>query len=352
MSNEAGALSRSPGLGAARRKAVDLTQLVETSLVGGNSLPLVVRPAVDGVDLAEWTSSNKDELNGYFDKHGAVLFRGFALAGAPDFERVASSVATDLFAEYGDLPPEETSERIYHSTPYPPDKTILFHNESSHLPTWPLRQFFFCVTPAQEQGETPLLDCRLVAQRLEPEILAEFEAKGLVYVRNFSPGLDVPWQEFFKTDDRAEVERACADEGMTCEWKGEDALCIKQHGSAVTHHPRTGEKLFFNQVQLHHVYCLDPETRDSLRQLFSEEDLPRNVYFGDGSVISDEIMERIGELYEELCVELPWEQGDLIAVDNMIVAHARRPFVGPRKILVAMGEMVRSGDGEMQGVSR
>ena len=69
-------------------------------------------------------------------------------------------------------------------------------------------------------------------------------------------------------------------------------------------------------------------------------------------MISDEIMERIGELYEELCVELPWEQGDLIAVDNMIVAHARRPFVGPRKILVAMGEMVRSGDGEMQGVSR
>jgi alpha-ketoglutarate-dependent taurine dioxygenase len=342
VSNGAESIRKPPGLGATRRRSVDVTRLVETSLIDGNSLPLVVRPAVDGVDLAEWTLNKRDELDGYFDKHGAILFRGFSLHGAEDFERVASSIATDLFAEYGDLPPEETSERIYHSTPYPPDKTILFHNESSHLPKWPLRQFFFCVTPAQAQGETPLLDCRRVAEQLDSKTLAEFEEKGLMYVRNFSPGLDVPWQEFFKTDDPAEVERACAEEGMVCEWRSGDSVRIKQLSPAVTRHPRTGEKVFFNQVQLHHVSCLDPETRDSLRQLFVEEDLPRNVYFGDGSVISDEIMERIGELYEELCVEMPWEQSDLIALDNMLVAHARRPFVGPRKILVAMGEMVRS----------
>jgi alpha-ketoglutarate-dependent taurine dioxygenase len=351
VSEGADSTRKPPGLGATRRRAVDFGRLVETSLIDGNSLPLVVQPAVEGVDLAEWASNNRDEVDGYFDKHGAILFRGFGLEEADDFERVASSIASDLFAEYGDLPPEGTSERIYHSTPYPPDKMILFHNESSHLPTWPLRQFFFCMIPAQEQGTTPLLDCRLVAEKLDPEILAQFEEKGLVYVRNFSPGLDVPWQEFFKTEDRAEVERICAEEGMSCEWKGEDSLCIKQHGSAVTRHPRTGEKLFFNQIQLHHVSSLDPETRDSLRQLFADEDLPRNVYFGDGSIIPDEVVERIGELYEQLCVEFPWKQGDLIAVDNMIVAHARRPYVGPRKILVAMGEMVRSSETETQSIS-
>jgi alpha-ketoglutarate-dependent taurine dioxygenase len=349
VSEGADSIPTSSGLGATRRRAVDFARLVETSLIDDNPLPLVIKPAVEGVDLADWISNNREELDGYFDKHGAILFRGFGLESAEEFERIASSIAKDLFAEYGDLPPEGTSERIYHSTPYPPDKMILFHNESSHLPTWPLRQFFFCMIPAQEQGTTPLLDCRLVAEKLDPKLLAEFEQKGLVYVRNFSPGLDVPWQDFFKTDDRAEVERICADEGMTCEWKGEDALCIKQHGLAVTVHPRTGEKLFFNQIQLHHVSSLDPETRDSLRQLFADEDLPRNVYFGDGTIIPDEVMAQIEELYEELCVEFPWDAGDLIAVDNMIVAHARRPFVGPRKILVAMGEMVRSTSAQPQG---
>jgi alpha-ketoglutarate-dependent taurine dioxygenase len=336
-------IRRSPGLSGARRKAVDLTQLVNTRTIGDGVLPLVIEPAVEGVDLAEWTATNREQVDTHFDKHGAILFRGFALDGADGFERVAASIASDLFAEYGDLPPEETSERIYHSTPYPPDKMILFHNESSHLPSWPLRQFFFCVIPAQDRGQTPLLDCRLVAERLDPKLLEEFERKGLMYVRNFSPGLDVPWQEFFKTDDRAEVERACADEGMTCEWKG-DALRIKQVSPAVVRHPRTGERLFFNQIQLHHVACLDRETRDSLRALFSEEDMPRNVYFGDGSVIPDEVVDGISDLYEELCVEFPWHAGDLIAVDNMIVAHARRPYSGERKILVAMGEMVRQAD--------
>jgi alpha-ketoglutarate-dependent taurine dioxygenase len=98
--------------------------------------------------------------------------------------------------------------------------------------------------------------------------------------------------------------------------------------------------VFFNQVQLHHVSCLDEQTRSALRQLFAEEDMPRNVYFGDGTPIPDDVVARIGDLYEELCVESPWEAGDLIALDNMIVAHARRPFSGERKILVAMAEMV------------
>jgi len=299
----------------------------------------VITPAVDNVDLAAWCSSNREKLDGYLDRYGAILFRGFPLGGTEDFEGVASSIAHDLFAEYGDLPPEAASERIYHSTPYPPDKMILFHNESSHLSSWPLRQFFFCVVPSEDRGETPLLDCREVCEALDPEIVEAIASKDLMYVRNFSEGIDVPWQDFFHTDDKAEVERACSAAGMSCEWT-EQGLRVRQVAKGVRTHPRTGERTFFNQVQLHHVSCLDPETRTALSQLFSYEDLPRNVYYGDGTPIPDSVIDRISELYEELCVETPWQKGDLIALDNMLVAHARRPFSGQRKILVAMGEMV------------
>jgi alpha-ketoglutarate-dependent taurine dioxygenase len=333
------------GLRGMRRKAVSTTKLVQTGFAPGheNGLPLVITPAVDNVDLAAWCASHREELDGYFDQYGAILFRGFPLHGAADFEPVASAIAGDLFAEYGDLPPESAGERVYGSTPYPPDKMILFHNESSHLPTWPLRQFFFCITPAPDRGETPLLDCRRVYEALEPELREQFKEKGLLYVRNFSEGIDVPWQEFFHTDDRAEVERICAEAGMTSEWTT-NGLRISQRAEAVRPHPRTGELLFFNQVQLHHVSCLDDETRNALRQLFSDEDMPRNVYFGDGTPIPDAVIDRIGELFEEYCVESPWQKGDLIAVDNMLVAHARRPFSGARKLLVAMGEMIHASD--------
>jgi hypothetical protein len=31
-------------------------------------------------------------------------------------------------------------------------------------------------------------------------------------------------------------------------------------------------------------------------------------------------------------------------LDNMLTAHGRFPYVGPRKIVVAMGEMINSGE--------
>jgi alpha-ketoglutarate-dependent taurine dioxygenase len=102
--------------------------------------------------------------------------------------------------------------------------------------------------------------------------------------------------------------------------------------------------VFFNQVQLHHLSCLDSATRDSMLALFKEEDMPRNVYYGDGSLIEDEVMEKLDELFWTTSVSFPWREGDLIMVDNMLVAHARQPYVGPRKILVAMGEMISGAD--------
>jgi len=332
--------SRLGGIGGVRRQAVNVTQLIETSQMAEDQLlPIVVTPAIEGVDLAAWARDNHDQIEKFQDKHGAILFRGFGLKDAEDFEAVAGAICPDLFAEYGDLPPESDTARVYGVTPYPPDKTILFHNESSHLPTWPMKQFFFCITPAAEGGATPLYDGRVVLSMLDPEVVQAFEEKGLMYVRNFSEGVDVPWQEFFKTDDRAEVERVCAEAGMTCEWT-DVGLRVKNVTQGVATHPRTGEKIFFNQVQLHHVACLEPETRESLRALFAEEDMPRNVYYGDGTPIPDEVMEHIGEVFEQACVEFQWQTGDLVAVDNMLVAHARRPYKEPRKMLVAMGQMV------------
>jgi alpha-ketoglutarate-dependent taurine dioxygenase len=345
MSAQQGTSGVGAGLRGMRRKPVQATELVQIGLLAGNEkpLPLVITPAVENVDLAAWCASHAEDVERYLDRHGAIMFRGFRLDGPPEFEAVASTIAGELFAEYGDLPPEETGQRIYHSTPYPHDRMILFHNESSHFSSWPLRQFFFCVLPSQAGGETPLLDGREVYEALDKEIVEAFEHKGLMYVRNFSEGVDVPWQDFFHTDDKAAVERTCANAGMACEWT-ELGLRVRQRAKGVRTHPRTGERIFFNQVQLHHVACLEEETRTAMRQLFADEDLPRNVYYGDGEPIPDEVIARIGEVFEQLCVESPWQEGDLIALDNVLVAHARRPFVGERKIIVAMGKMMHADD--------
>jgi FkbM family methyltransferase len=316
-----------------------------TGFLGAEGImPLVVEPAGEGLDPARWAGQNVPFIESHLLRYGALLFRGFGLSSVGDFEAFAAAICPSLYGDYGDLPRESLGEKVYESTPYPPDKAILFHNESSHMPRWPLKQWFFCVQPARERGETPIVDCRQIYERLDPSVRRRFEEKKLMYVRNFVEGLDVSWTTFFRTDDRAVVASSCRSLGMECEWTEDDGLRLRQIAPAVVRHPKTGDKSFFNQLQLHHISYLDPELRESLLLLYGEEGLPRNVYYGDGTPIEDELVREIEQLYWDAAVQFPWQQGDVIMVDNMLVAHARNPYGGPRKIVVAMGELVGQED--------
>jgi alpha-ketoglutarate-dependent taurine dioxygenase len=309
--------------------------------LGGASLPWVIRPTAPGLDGVAWAKAHQEAIEQELLAHGAILFRGFDIDSIQAFERFASAVTPDLYGEYGDLPRVAQSDRVYKSTPYPREKAILFHNESSHMHRWPLRQWFHCVQSAEHGGETPIVDCRQMYSSLDPELAETFARKGLLYVRNFVEGLDVSWQSFFRTEDRAEVERFCAGAGIEFEWNDDESLTTRQRSPAVARHPVTEELVFFNQIQLHHVACLDPALRESLLAIFPEEGLPRNVYFGDGSPIDDAIVDRIGELYEQAAVGVAWQTGDVLLVDNMLVAHGRRPFDGERRIAVAMARIMK-----------
>jgi alpha-ketoglutarate-dependent taurine dioxygenase len=303
-------------------------------------MPLVVEPAGQWLDPARWAAQNLSFIESHLLRYGALLFRGFDLTTVGDFEKFAAAMCPSLYGDYGDLPREALGEKVYESTPYPPDKTILFHNESSHMPRWPMKQWFFCTQPARERGETPIVDGRLIYERLDPAVRRRFEEKKLMYIRNFVEGLDVSWTTFFRTGDRSAVEASCRAIDMECEWTEDDGLRLRQIAPAVACHPKTGEMTFFNQLQLHHTSYLDPELRESLLLLYGEEGLPRNVRYGDGTPIEDELVREIEQLYWDTSVQFPWRQGDVIMLDNMLVAHARNPYVGPRKIVVAMGELV------------
>jgi len=316
---------------------------VRTSLAAhGQTLPLIVEPSAPGVALAEWCAANRAWIEARILEHGGVLFRGFDVPTPADFERAAKATWGELFADYGDLPRNSAGEKIYESTPYPADQMILFHNESSHLPSWPMRINFHCVVAAPVGGCTPIIDTRELMHQLDPAVVENFRTKGLLYVRNFSAGVDPTWEEFFHTTDRSKVEQMCRDAGSDFEWLPNGGLRIKTKTHGVAKHPDTGDELFFNQVQLHHIYCVDEETRDGLRALFNDDELPRNVYYGDGTPIPDEVMDHIGKVFEQVCVRFKWQKGDTIFLDNMRVSHARDTFEGPRHIVVALGRMMNA----------
>jgi NRPS condensation-like uncharacterized protein/alpha-ketoglutarate-dependent taurine dioxygenase len=326
-----------------RPKAMSLSdaEMIKTRYMSeGARLPLVIEPASDQVDIIDWAKGNLDYLEKELLSHGAILFRGCDINSTAKFEQLAGAVCNHLYGEYGDLPREEVSGNVYSSTPYPSDKAILFHNESSHLNKWPLRIWFYCVKASAVGGETPLVDCRKLYRLIAPEIISRFEYKQILYVRNFIEGLDVSWESFFKTSDRQEVERRCRASGIQWQWRPNNTLAISHLRPAVSSHVKTGEKVFFNQMQLHHPCCLEPEVRESLLSIYGKKGLPRNVYYGDGTEIDDAVIEEISRAYEECAISNRWEEGDVLMVDNMLVAHGRKQYRGERKIVVAMGEMI------------
>jgi natural product biosynthesis luciferase-like monooxygenase protein len=335
------------GMKSVKRKAIDLTlqnTVTTDCLVSGETFPLVVYPKMNWLDPIGWARGNQEFIQTKLLEHGAILFRGFKIDSVSDFEQFALASGPGLFADYGDLPREEMGGNVYGSTPYPSDQPILPHNESSHTHCWPLKIWFHCVKAALVGGETPIVDCRKVYQSLDPAVRDMFARKGLMYVRNYVPGFDVTWEEFFRTNDRSEVEAYCRRVGLEFEWKGAHGLRTRKIGPAVAAHPKTGETVMFNQVQAHHVSCLDPSTREASLSLFKIEDLPRNVYFGDGSVIEDSVVDELREVYQKSAVSFPWQEGDILMLDNMLSAHGRNPYTGARKILVTMGEMFAAED--------
>jgi alpha-ketoglutarate-dependent taurine dioxygenase len=330
-----------------KRRAVDLAQLRTIStgfLIPGMTLPLVVTPEAEDISLVEWADKNRKLIEDKLLDHGAILFRGFNLDSVREFESFASATGNDLFGDYGDLPREEVGGKVYGSTPYPAEERILFHNESSHMHRWPMLIWFYCVKAAAAGGETPIVDCRKVYNALDSTILDRFERHGLMYVRNFTDGLDVSWQKFFQTSDRAQVEDYCRRASLDFEWKDDNGLRIRQLSPAVVKHPQTGELTFFNQIQLHHVSCLPPSVQDSLRSILDPENFPRNVYYGDGSPIENSVIRHITDVYDRLAISFEWQEHDVLMLNNMLVAHSRNPFRGERKIVVALGSMVSQNE--------
>jgi len=315
-----------------------------TVLDSEKAWPLVVEANVVGVDLAEWAAGHLQDLQARLLKTGAILFRNFNVDSIDNFKKFVHLISPELL-EYNErsTPRTEVSEEIYTATEYPADECITLHNESAYSANWPMKIWFYCAQPAVQGGETPIADSRKVFEQIEPKIKERLIDKKVMYVRNYSDGVDLPWQTVFQTTDRRAVEDYCRSASIEFEWKDATHLRTRQIRPAIATHPVTGETVWFNQAHLFHVSSLAPALRESLLSLVEETELPRNSYYGDGSALEESVLDEIREVYRESAVTFPWQQGDVLMLDNMLAAHGRMSFTGPRKVLVAMAESYRQG---------
>jgi alpha-ketoglutarate-dependent taurine dioxygenase len=307
--------------------------------VDGNGLPLIIRNKGTGPVQQDWLANNSQSIIGALRSAGAILFRGFDVGTPERFRESVGKIVPGLLDYRGGTSPRtKIEDGVYTSTEYPNQYEIALHNEMSYSSQAPEFLFFACIIAPEDQGETPIADCRKVLKRLPPDLVAEFDKRRVMYERNmFGRKSNYnSWAKAFETQDTAVVERFCRESDIEFEWLPNDQLRTREIRPATCVHPVTGEAVWFNQVNLWH-YTNSPLAA-SMKGM-SEKGLPMNAFFGDGGSLNIEMLNLIRAAYAAEKRKFKWEQGDFLMIDNRLVVHGRMPFSGPRKIVVAMGNM-------------
>lgn len=297
---------------------------------------------VDPDEFILFFQENKQEIDKMLCDTGAVKFTGIHIGGIENFKKILDSTS-EKFISYidGNSPRKKLSANIYTSTEYDKTQRITMHNELSFARYWPGKLYFFCVTPAETGGETLIADSREILKRMDKEIVKEIESRGVRYIRNLhgGAGFGRSWQDTFETDDKAQFERYCDHLGIERVWKEDGGVTILERSRGVIEHRKTGQKVWFNQIDQFHPYQLGAEVYEAFKFSFeSPMEYPIYVTYGDGGVIEDEVIAEVLKTIDEVTFAPKWQENELMIMDNELAAHGRNPFTGDRTVLVGMSE--------------
>lgn len=307
-------------------------------------LPLVLIPNSDASRsaeaLAEGIRRNARDLKALLNREGAVLFRGYDVREAGEFHVIAETMISESF-DYtlGDSPRSRVSDGVFTSTDYPREYPINLHQEMSYSAVKPDLLAFFCRLPASTGGATPLGDFRKILEYLPEELIERFSASRLRYRRTLhgGRGLGKSWMETFNTTDRARVEQILLGIQASFAWRVDGSLRIEEVVPGIASHPVTGETVWFNQAEQWHPSSMDPEVLELMLELSPVEDFPHFVEFENGDPLRLSDIQLIRDAQDAVTRRFTWERGDVLFVDNYLVAHGRDPYDGDRSVMVSLG---------------
>ncbi|KAL6006073.1 hypothetical protein ACLOJK_040118 [Asimina triloba] len=316
------------------------TQVAEQKSVSGCYLfPTVLSPAASLIptlqSFTDYIEEQKPWLEQLLFSTGAVLFRGFPVRTASDFNAVVEAFGFEELPYVGGAAPRtNVVGRVFTANESPPDQKIPFHHEMAQVPEFPSKLFFFCEVEPGRGGETPIVLSHLVYEKMKqkyPDFVEKLEELGLIYTRVLgaeddpSSPIGRGWQSTFLTKDKRIAEERAARLGTKLEWVNDGVKTIMGPIPAIKYDATRGRKIWFNSMVAAYTGWKD-----------ARNDPVKAVTFGDGTPLpADDVLDCL-KILEEESVAIPWKQGDILLLDNLAVLHSRRSFDPPRRILASL----------------
>ncbi|XP_047962094.1 clavaminate synthase-like protein At3g21360 [Salvia hispanica] len=304
----------------------------------GETFPAVLSPAMPACDLSAAVKEEKSLLESLLHRHGAILFRGFdSTATGADFNDVVEAFGyEELPYVGGPAPRTRVVGRVFTANDAPPHRKIHFHHEMAHLPSYPRKLFFFCEEEAASGGETPILLSHILYERMKekyPNFVGNIEELGLMYTRflegedDTSSALGRGWKSMFGTSDKIVAQQRAAKLNAKLEWTENGVKMIVGPVPGIKRdETRPHRKIWFNSMVA--AYTAEGGGRNDPKKT--------GVSFGDGKPLPENIIHDCMKIMEEESIDIPWQKGDILLIDNLAVLHSRKPFTPPRTILAAL----------------
>jgi hypothetical protein len=278
-------------------------------------------------DSLHWIKSNSEALKLELSRNGAILFRNFLKGNSPQsfYEFAHEALGVDALPYVGGAAPRNTVYKDVHTTnESPPNEPIPFHHEMAQVPLYPKQLLFYCDLAPTVGGETPILQSDVIFDRVNakyPLFVQDLIQKGVVYTR-IIPKEDDPsspigrgWVNTFGTSDPEKAKNEAEKLNVHLEWlENGDVKTVSSVLPAIKNVKiGNGERrVWFNSIIAAYVGWTD-----------KRNDPKKAVTFGDGTLFDSQIMDDILSMMMEIRVCIPWEDGDVIWIDNNQVMHSR-----------------------------
>ncbi|MEZ5488706.1 MAG: TauD/TfdA family dioxygenase [Gammaproteobacteria bacterium] len=286
-----------------------------------------------------WLARNSTSLLKELDQHGAIVLRNFPLHDGIAFDHCVQAFGLHNFAYKNSLSNavrHNVTERVFTANEAPAGIAIHLHHEMAQTPFYPSRLFFFCEQAPEAGGETPLCRSDILLDKLQqriPAFIQRCQELGVRYT-NVMPAEDDAgsgqgrsWRSTLRVDSPRSAEKKLQALGYSWEWLKEDNLRVTTATLPAVRKLPDGRRVFFNQLIAAFRGWQDTRNQSD-----------KSICYGDGSDFDTGHLAALAETSDSLTVALPWKTGDMALVDNFLVMHGRRPFLGKRRVLASLAE--------------